>query len=76
MERTPVTSSNISSIGYDEEAKTLEIAFLDKGSGGDGAVYQYYEVPKNVYDEIMEAESKGKYLHQNIKDVFRYSKVG
>jgi KTSC domain len=69
MERIPVDSSNISSIGFDEGSNTLEIEFHS------GAVYQYFDVPLNVYQGIMEAGSKGQYLAQHIKGYYRYTKV-
>ena len=68
MVRTPVDSSNISSIGYDEDSQTLEIEFHS------GAVYQYFDVPSLVYQE-MEAASKGQFLAQHIKGNYRYVKV-
>jgi len=69
MERNPVNSSNISSIGYDADSYTLEVEFHS------GAVYQYFDVPLNVYQGIMEAGSKGQYLAQHIKGYYRYVKV-
>ena len=69
MKRQSVTSSNIASIGYDEASKTLEIEFLN------GGVYQYFDVPMRVYEDIMSAGSHGVYLAQNIKGAYRYSKV-
>ena len=67
MERTPVSSSNISAIGYDADSQTLEVEFTN------GAVYSYSGVPSGEYEGFMGADSKGKYLHANIKD--RYSFV-
>lgn len=69
MNRQSVTSSNIASIGYDADSQTLEIEFLN------GGVYQYFDVPQYVYQELMGASSHGQYLAQNIKGVYRYSKV-
>lgn len=69
MERKLVTSSNIASIGYDENTSTLEIEFLNN------TIYQYFDVPQQVYGGIMSADSHGQYLAQNIKGVYRYSKV-
>lgn len=69
MNRQSVTSSNIASIGYEPDSETLEIEFLN------GGVYQYFDVPQHVYDELMNASSHGQYLAQNIKGAFRYSKV-
>jgi hypothetical protein len=69
MNRQPVSSSNIASIGYDLESQTLEIEFLN------GGVYQYFDVPQHVYEELMSASSHGQYLASNIKGAYRYSKV-
>ena len=69
MNRISVESSNIESIGYDSNSKNLEIEFNDH------SVYRYYEVPEDVYEELMAAESKGSYLHQKIKGVYRYEQV-
>jgi hypothetical protein len=69
MERKPVTSSNIASIGYDENTSTLEIEFLNN------SIYQYFDVPQRIYQGLMQADSQGQFLAQNIKGVYRYSKV-
>lgn len=69
MERKPVTSSNIASIGYDSASQTLEIQFKN------GGIYQYFDVPEQVYNGIMRASSHGEYLAQYIKGHYRYSKV-
>jgi hypothetical protein len=70
MQRQNVSSSNIKSIGYDRESQTLEIEF---NSGG---IYHYFNVPVAIYENLMSASSHGKYLHQNIKDVYQFSEVG
>jgi hypothetical protein len=69
MERKPVTSSNIASIGYDENTSTLEIEFLNN------SIYQYFDVPQQIYQGLIQADSHGQFLAQNIKGVYRYSKV-
>lgn len=69
MNRQPVTSSNIASIGYDVDSQTLEIEFLN------GGLYQYFDVPQYVHQELMNASSHGQYLAQNIKGAYRFSKV-
>ena len=61
MNRISVASHNIYSIGYDSNSKVLEIEFDTY------AVYRYYEVPEDVYEELMAAESKGSYLQRKIK---------
>lgn len=69
MNRQSVSSSNIASIGYDVNSQTLEIEFLN------GGVYQYFDVPQQVYEELINAGSHGQYLARNIKGIYRYSKV-
>ena len=61
MERVPVQSSNIASIGYDRDSSTLEVEFLN------GLVYQYFAVPEEVFDGLMHAPSKGSFLDQYVK---------
>jgi hypothetical protein len=69
MNRTPVSSSNLSSVGYDQENQILEIEF------NNGGVYQYYDVPPRVHNELMNASSHGKYFHRNIKENYRYDQI-
>ena len=47
LERIPVQSSNLKSVGYDERSQTLEVEFLN------GGIYQYTRLPKYVYEELM-----------------------
>lgn len=69
MERSYVASSNIASIGYDEPSQTLEVEFSN------GSVYQYYNVPQGLYDQLMQEGSKGRFLHAYIKNSYPYSRV-
>lgn len=69
MDRKAVSSSNVAAIGYDEESLTLEIEF------NNGSVYQYYDVPKHIYEALDQASSIGSYLASNIKGQYRYSRV-
>jgi hypothetical protein len=69
MNRTPVSSSSIVSIGYDPGTLTLEVEFTG------GSVYQYFGVPETVYQEFIRASSKGQFLHANIKDNYRYTRM-
>lgn len=69
MKRQSVESSNIASIGYDAENEILEIEF------NHGGVYQYIDVPENVYEELMNADSHGRYFVHNIKDDYEFQKM-
>ena len=69
MQRTPVSSSNLASVGYDAGSSTLEIAF------NEGGVYEYDRVPEAVYRGLMAASSKGRYFDSMIKNVYSYRKI-
>ena len=69
MDRDPVSSDSVESVGYDEETMTLEVEFQD------GAVYQYFDVPANVHAEFVGASSVGSYLAREIKGRYRYVRL-
>lgn len=68
IERTQVESSNIASAGYDAVKMILEIEFHH------GAVYQYFDVPENVFEELMSSPSQGAYFMNEIKNKFKHQK--
>ncbi len=71
MERTPVSSSNLASVGYDVSSATLEVEF------NYGGIYQYSGVPEDVYQGLMNASSHGKYFDQFVKKAgYPYIKIG
>jgi hypothetical protein len=69
MEMINVDSSNIESVGYDEDSSTMQLQFKN------GGLYQYFDVPEDVFIGLRDAPSAGKYLAERIKGVFRFSKV-
>ncbi|UPK82725.1 KTSC domain-containing protein [Proteus vulgaris] len=71
MNRVPVSSSNLHSVGYDQATQTLEIAFHS------GGVYQYLNVPPKIHQDLMNASSKGQYFDVNIKKAnYKFRKIG
>ena len=68
-----VSSSNISAIGYDAEHKWLGVEFSS------GAVYQYFDVPKTIYDSLMYTNqmggSIGKMFNISVKGLYKFTKV-
>lgn len=70
MERVSVKSGNIATIGYDEEAKDLEVEFSRTG-----AVYLYSGVSKRTHTNLMKSESKGHYFAKYIKNSFVFKRV-
>jgi len=65
-----VDSSNVEAIGYDAEMQELHVRFMKSG-----ATYVYYDVEDWVFQEFMQADSKGIYLNTNIKDRYQYGKL-
>lgn len=64
-----VNSSNLDSVDYNHLTETLTIQFLS------GHVYEYYNVPKFIYEGLMSAPSKGKYHHRYIKNSYNYHRI-
>jgi Helicase HerA, central domain/KTSC domain len=69
LNRVPVVSSNVASAGYDAASSVLEVEFSN------GHVYQYFDVPQIVYEQLIQAPSVGQYFNVNIKGVYRYARL-
>lgn len=69
MEMKPVKSSNVKAAGYDAEAQALHIQF------GNGATYRYSGVPKDVYDDLCQCESIGRFVANNLKGKFEHERL-
>jgi hypothetical protein len=67
MDRQPVDSSLIRSVGYDLTASVLEVELQESGR-----VYRYFDVPYSVVEELMTAESKGGYFNEHVRDLYAY----
>ncbi|MGO0792313.1 KTSC domain-containing protein [Herbaspirillum seropedicae] len=69
MNRDPVTSSNVTSVGYDPDSGTLEVEFHN------GSIYQYFDVPEALYNGLIHADSVGGFLAAHVKGTYRFSRV-
>lgn len=69
MQRRPVESDAIRSVGYDPKAWTLEVEFSD------GDIYRYHPVPRGFYLGLLRASSIGRYLNTRIKPFYEAEKV-
>ena len=63
-----VDSSNIESIGYEDDTQELHVQFLS------GGYYIYHGVPRQIFDGLMSAPSKGSFLNREIKRVYQFTK--
>ena len=66
MQRFPVSSSRISSVGW--AMNILEVQFKD------GAIYQYFDVPYNEFIRFIDSPSLGRAL-SSLDKVHRYIRV-
>ena len=57
-------------IGYDPEGGRLYVRFI-----GSGHAYVYRGVPDAVYQSLMGAESKGRFVNERIKGAYEYRRL-
>ena len=59
-------SSDIAKFAYVKKMNLLLVKFKS------GSTYQFFDVPKGVYNGLLRAPSKGKYFAYNIKNNYHY----
>ena len=69
MEKSNSYPAFVYSAGYKEYCETFEVELQS------GEVYQYYDLPKEVYKEFTEAESKSDFYNDRIRRVYAFSRV-
>jgi hypothetical protein len=69
MERTPVSSTSLRSIGYDPDSSFLDVEFHS------GAVYRYLGVPEREYEALLRDDSHGGYFNANIRDRYPFIRL-
>jgi hypothetical protein len=47
----------------------MEVLFTD------GRIYQYFDVPERLYEELLRAPSVGQFFHREVRGTFRYARV-
>jgi hypothetical protein len=60
VQRLPVESRALASVGYDAATEELEIEFRS------GRAYRYVGVPQSVYDWLMRTRNKGIFVTRQI----------
>lgn len=68
-EMIAVQSSNIESVGYDENDQEVYVKFLN------GSVYVYRGVPLHDFEGLRDTPSVGSYLHRNFKNIYPYERI-
>ena len=67
MQLDPVESSMVAAIGYDPNLKALVVLF------NSGKAYQYQGVPPEVYQGLVIASSKGRYMLDHVIDHYPHA---
>lgn len=67
---SPVQSSNLRAVAYDEASQTLGVIFHN------GSEYHYANVPKTVVSDMLSSPSTGQFFSRNVKGVFVTTRVG
>lgn len=66
MERVLVTNSlNVREIIYEELNKELFVKFKNN------YIYKFNNVPKDVFIKFINSESKGRFVHEHLKDKYK-----
>ena len=55
------TSTVVKSYEYNEYSNVFIVKFMDD------AIYQYSYLPRSVYNRFLMAESKGRFIHKQLK---------
>ena len=63
-----VESSNIESVGYDDTTSSMYVKYKS-------GTYKYDGVEKSVFESLLTSTSKGKFMNENIKGQYNYSRV-
>jgi len=62
-------SAVVSAFFYDSVSSTLRVRYTS------GIIYDYLNVPANVYEAMKNAFSKGKYLNEHIKGHYSFRRI-
>ena len=69
MARIDLNSTSLNAATYQDQSALLELEFRS------GMIYHYFGVPAQTYQELLMAESQGRYFNQHIRNRFTYAKI-
>jgi len=67
MDLVSVRSSHLQRVGHDEG----ELVVIFKN----GRRYRYFDVPSDVYERLVAAESVGAFFHKHVASGYRYKEL-
>lgn len=62
-------SSTIDAAGYDRDSRELTVRFHS------GGTYLFFDVPEDKHQELLKADSAGRYFHRYIRGFYRAEKI-
>jgi KTSC domain len=66
MQLDPVESSMLAAVGYDANLQALVVLY------NSGKAYQYLDVPPEIFQGLLVAQSKGRFMLDNVIDHYPY----
>lgn len=69
MQAVNLNSTTLKAATYQNQPEVLELEFCS------GEVYHYLGVCESIYKQLLEAESKGRYFNQRIRNCFTSRKI-
>ena len=64
-----MSSSSIAAVGYDDRRHSLRLRYVS------GGMYDYLDVPVSVFQGLLEAPSKGRFVNRYIKPRYRFTRL-
>lgn len=65
-----VQSRLLTGVAYNHHRAVLQLEFRG------GTVYQYFQVPHQIYENLLKADSKGTYFNRHIRAFFPCTRLG
>jgi hypothetical protein len=69
MQLVTVDSSMIHAVGYDKDTQELEVVYTS------GKIWRYKNVPAEIFQQLLDADSKGSFMRGNIIGMYPEYKV-
>ena len=69
MRLKPIDSEMLVAAGYDQKSHSLLAVFRT------GETYRYKNVPSFIYELLMSADSKGRFMHKYVLNRYDYERV-
>lgn len=64
-----VASSSLSRVAYEPNSMVMSVEFHN------GTVYEYFDIPQTLFEQLVAAGSAGQFLVQNVKGSYRYARA-